>query len=134
MTTTPKAIAELKRLLAEATPGPWRVESKSDETLIYEEVIQDGGDGFIADIVLSTCDINTNILLMPHIANSALIAAAVNALPSLLSDLEAAQKREQVLREALRNLAASNLENGHAESGHHLIVAARAALNATEAA
>jgi hypothetical protein len=58
--------------------------------------------------------------------------AACEELPGLLDDLEAAQKREQVLREALRNLASSVLENGHAESGHHLIVAARAALAATE--
>jgi hypothetical protein len=32
------------------------------------------------------------------------MSAAIHELPGLLSDLEAAQKREQVLREALKNL------------------------------
>jgi hypothetical protein len=41
--------------------------------------------------------------------NGTLIVAAVNALPSLLDDLEAAQKREQVLRAVLEEIADSYL-------------------------
>jgi hypothetical protein len=67
---------------------------------------------------------------MPHIANSAIIAAAVNALPSLLTDLEAAQKREKVLREALRGVLIQ-IEGTESERTGN-ISRARAALSATE--
>jgi hypothetical protein len=43
--------------------------------------------------------------------NAALIVAAVNALPDLLDDLEAAQKREQVLREALLEIAQAEVDS-----------------------
>jgi hypothetical protein len=91
MTTTPETIAELRKLLAEATPGPWEIASTPK--------ICKSGKGVLAVIPTTATD-----GVMEWCANKQLIAAAVNALPSLLSDLEAAQNREQVLREALDRL------------------------------
>jgi hypothetical protein len=52
-------------------------------------------------------------------------------LPLLMSDLEAAQKREQVLREALDAIMDDNGRHYHIDP--HLAAQARAALAATEA-
>ena len=68
--------------------------------------------------------------------------AAVNALPGLLSDLEAAQKREQVLREALEKIMvgacpssvnAQRLADNLEAVCHEVYDISRAALAATEA-
>ena len=108
MTTTPETIAELRRLLDEAAPRPWYRTGplSEDETGVYGGVamgllsVPDGDDANQTDLIDD-----------PKESDYDLIAAAVNALPSLLSDLEAAQKREQVLREALTrvNCIANNM-------------------------
>ena len=62
--------------------------------------------------------------------------SAVAALPSLLADLEAAQQREQVLREALRGITERLTACGYGGSNRGAenrdIKRARAALAATE--
>jgi hypothetical protein len=89
-------INELKRLLAEATPGPWNVHTQAD-----------------GDYLLHTHTPYTYGVATVHApseadeaaegeANAALIAAAVNSLPGLL----AAHER---LREALRMIVVTPL-------------------------
>ena len=114
------AYTKLTALLAHATPRPWNAEINGP----FSRVTPMYGD-------LSLCNLDEQDAL--------LIAAAVNALPSLLSDLEASQKREQVLREAGRRLLPyipqilspePTCEFEH----YHAAKAFRAALAATEAA
>ena len=64
---TPEEIAELKRLLEKATPGPWI-----------------NKDGFLCTEDPSWCDIADCELD----EDAALIAAAVNALPRLIAEVE----------------------------------------------
>jgi hypothetical protein len=103
VTTTTEKIAELKRMLSEATPGPWEQirtgNGQRDRSVIRrdwtggEYVCEAGGDRNLNDLPL--------------------IVAAVNSLPALLTDLEAAQKREQMLlaeRERLREAMTGLLE------------------------
>jgi hypothetical protein len=122
-TMTTKQIDDIKRLLAEATPGPWA---------LHNETCVSSGDTMTAQ----TCDDEPENTPQAE-QNAALIVAAVNALPDILADLEevirdrnewadstrgankrmreaedrvklllcdleAAQKREQVLREAVK--------------------------------
>ena len=151
MTTTPETIAELKRLMAEATPRPWYRTGPLDE----EET---GVAGGVRMGLLSEPDGDeakqTDLIDDPKESDYDLIAAAVNSLPDLLADLEAAQrrldheavmatryaneagalegqldysrKREQVLREALQLI--SQRHPGYGGSGE----IARKALAATE--
>ena len=66
---------ELKRLMGEARPLPWRVQPASD---VYTHIIRYGENGFICQLPQAqSCA-----------ANAALIVAAVNALPELLARLE----------------------------------------------
>ena len=67
-------IAELERLLAEATPGPWSSQHGYDEP---ELSIWAGGHCLFADS-----------FRYARSADAALIAAAVNALPALLAERE----------------------------------------------
>ena len=99
MTTTPETIAELKRLLAESSPGPWCFDgddirataapSRSDDKPFY---------------IAARVETGSAEMTSAQFANCRLAVAAVNALPSLLDDLEAAQKREQMLRDELTRL------------------------------
>jgi hypothetical protein len=93
---TTKQIDDIKRLLAEATPRPWYRTGPlgEDETGVL------GG----VDMGLLSEPDGTDLIDDPREADYDLIAAAVNALPALLDDLEAAQKREQVLRDELTRL------------------------------
>ena len=131
MTTTPETIAELKRLLAEATPGPWTFDGADIRATC--DPSRDAKKPFYIALKQPAGGVEMNNAQQ---ANCQLIAAAVNALPSLLSDLEAAQKREQVLREALVGIFDYwNREENHkamADACYHTIDAAHAALAATE--
>jgi hypothetical protein len=90
---TPETIAELRRLLAEATPGPWKVEMSNANSFVKHK----------GKLLAGCYDGLRNTLWDERDnQNARIIATAVNALPSLLADLEAAQKEKQVLREALR--------------------------------
>ena len=64
---------ELRRLLSEATPGPWHINKDSLEDLVCSP-----SGTLIAETQLRIPD------------DAALIAAAVNALPALLAVVEAA--------------------------------------------
>ena len=121
MTTTPEAIAELKRLLDEATPGPW-----------YLDYDKGNNRGFMTDkAVLGSVRI-AYVDHKQYKANGEIVCAAVNALPSLLADLVAAQKRERLLRVALDAIMDDNGRHYHIDQP--LAAQARAALAATEAA
>jgi hypothetical protein len=137
MTTTPETIAELKRLLAKATPGPWEKRPyigdedwcisvcARPEKIGYDRTKAD----WICDVEDGDCEpLDTTPAV---VANAGLICAAVNALPSLLSDLEAAQKREQVLRERVQQVADSDDMRTSMPCHASLLIAA---LAATEAA
>jgi hypothetical protein len=81
--TTPETIAELKRLLAEATPLPWESHPMPGVKTVRN---------------VCTMHFDSSRSDLP------LIVSGLNALPSLLADLEAARKREQVLRHELTRL------------------------------
>jgi hypothetical protein len=89
MTTTTEKIVELKRLLAESTPGPWLHETMAK--------CVSGGTPLRA-ICRWSADRN----------DADLIAAGRNALPSLLADIE-------LLREALK--AVSQKHPGYGGTG-----------------
>jgi hypothetical protein len=118
MTTTPETIAELKRLLAESTPRPWYRTGPlaEDETGVL---------GGIDMGLLSEPD-GTDLIDDPREADYDLIAAAVNALPALLADIEAAQQQITTLREALRSILMQPMANEWSREQ------ARAALSVTE--
>ena len=86
-------LAELERLLAEATPGPWQA----------DEATQTGQRATVAfPVVLS--ESTGEILLEGDFGgdtDAALIVAAVNALPFLLAEV----RKANAMREALRYLA-----------------------------
>ena len=83
MTTTQPT--ELRRLLAEATPGPWRIAKKDTGRRVV------GCDGKTA-----ACATGKDRIVGKH--NAELIAAAVNSLPDLLDERDK-------LREALQKIA-----------------------------
>jgi len=89
---THEQLTHLRRLLAEATPGPWthnRQRASDDSHDIIHPQQPEG-------VVVATCgrqSCDDGIIA----ANARLIAAAVNALPELLD----AAEREAKLREAL---------------------------------
>lgn len=99
-------LAELRRLLAEATPGPWRVAHVPDDRdpAEYLAELLSYGSGRcwgLAVPIDDATDINDEAKF-PSITgngptseqNARLIAAAVNALPALLDRLEAAESAE----------------------------------------
>ena len=94
--TTPETIAELRKLLAEATPGPVTTQQAPDNDPNYLTLTGGKGffDGFHGYSLTGFC----------HPFDQRYIVAALNTMPSLLSDLEAAQKREQLLSDALRSV------------------------------
>ena len=78
---THNEIANLRKLLANATPGPWRQRNPSDGCGADKSIIQDGGkNGVIGnyfDFSKKQCQ-----------RDIALIVAAVNVLPGLLDEVE----------------------------------------------
>jgi hypothetical protein len=102
---TTKQIDDIKRLLAEATPGPWA---------LHNETCVSSGDTMTAQ----TCDDEPENTPQAE-QNAALIVAVVNSLPDLLADIE-------LLREALQ--AVSQKHPGYGGSGE----IARKALAETE--
>ena len=92
--------AELRRLLDEATPGPWthRLNQKP-----YRIVVFGGRKAYEAGY--TTSDIEA--------ADAALIAAAVNALPGLLDEREALRKALRTALNQWRAYADEDRERGH---------------------
>ena len=91
---TPEKLAELKRLLDEATPRPWEAYHPHPH---YRQYAVDAvtPEGHLGYAVATTQDVQAE-------ANAELIATAVNALPALLDAAELlADVRDQVTRGAL---------------------------------
>jgi hypothetical protein len=88
MTTTTEKIAELKRMLAEATPGPWCFDGDDIRATAAPSRSDDKPFYIAARIETGSAEMTS-----AQFANCRLAAAAVDALPALLDDLEAAQRR-----------------------------------------
>jgi hypothetical protein len=120
MTTTPEKIAELRRLLDEAAPRPWYRTGPlaEDET---------GVAGGVRMGLLSEPDGDeakqTDLIDDPKESDYDLIAAAVNALPSLLSDLKAAQKALAEIRDLAESSNATYLIEAIAGTARHALAA-----------
>lgn len=83
----------LRALLAEATPGPWEVDSYADG----DWTVQQDNDQIQA---LCVADMVHDVTDRPH-ENAVLIAAAVNALPALLDIAAAARGLVEIERPLL---------------------------------
>lgn len=119
----------LEKLLTAATPGPWRIADMwgyASETIAaghaaqYVAVAEMGNDG------------------EPRHGrerdDAALIVAAVNALPTLLSTIRDLEARVEAMREALKNLVDAADEAANAENIGYLhlpIIEATAALESS---
>jgi hypothetical protein len=90
-TLTTELVAELRRLMAEATPGPWSIGLNGE---VYRRI---DGSCTDADIIAQFYD---NPGEEEGVANGDLCISAVNALPALLD----AAEREAKMREALREI------------------------------
>jgi hypothetical protein len=101
--TLPERIAELKRLEAEATPGPWHAVNYADTWIC----IQDGPDYSDADVFKSGEDdrYKSFLSLRDAEANGAFTVAARNTVPDLIAGYNA----------ALAALAACHLERDKLE-------------------
>ena len=104
-------IPELRKLLADATPGPWKAWQSRTNGKKYVSTLTDLG---LAQI---------NKLASPD--DGALIAAAVNALPALLDAAEREQRLREALRDCLRHI---EIGDGHKAGDFECVLAARAAL------
>ena len=98
---TPETLAELRRLLAEATPRPWIAEVS----------------GTTGPVVMDAQSVSAfdHVAKCPHYrgsADSELIAAAVNALPGLL---DAAAERDALAAKVERVRALADLIDRHTE-------------------
>jgi hypothetical protein len=92
MTLTPEYLAELKRLCNEATKGPWKTEGGAYP---FEQHYE--SDGEVLVIALDDCDVHpiadcscnhTCRSLGEPEANALFIAAAREALPALIAEVE----------------------------------------------
>jgi hypothetical protein len=89
-------VAELRRLLAGATPGPWRSRSRA-----HENDIVIGSE--LMPVIAELRSRETSAMLRTP-ADGALIAAAANALPELLDVVEAAQAvRDAIIADDARD-------------------------------
>jgi hypothetical protein len=104
MKTTPETIAELKRLLAEATQWTWEAHADMSPNGKHRRAWITADGKRVADT--ASCNLHRPHDRYPQDAHNAeLIAAAVNALPALLAHIEAAQQQITTLREALERVA-----------------------------
>lgn len=85
--------AELRRLLAEATPGPWHAWRHGEHSLYKGPGVEAGAGTYI-------CETATDGMGLGD-ADAALIVAAVNALPSLLDRMAALEEANGRLMKAL---------------------------------
>lgn len=104
-----EAIATLRRVLAEATKGEWTVETMRDfhcENCHLPDSADK--DGYVETTrVVAPYAPNAKIALAelasePVAANAALIVAAVNALPSLLDEIQQGREKMTALRTVYR--------------------------------
>lgn len=83
MTSATNALANLRCLLAAATPGPWRWYWSQNRAFIESDTHT------VVEVFDADPEVHGGI---EHEADAALIAAAVNALPHLIAVAEAAQR------------------------------------------
>jgi hypothetical protein len=93
-------LAELRRLLAEATPGPWEAFDEDGKAgvaapAVTKQFIE--GPSCYADIAALEDWFDSSRSREVTLANAALIVAAVNALPGLLDEVERLQKDNHAL-------------------------------------
>jgi hypothetical protein len=92
-----ETITELRRLLSEATPGPWTAEGY--DYCPEDDDVQPWGinEAFVVD----------NCGDYPSLSkeNAQLIVAAINALPALLNERDSLQRELALLREVVRSIA-----------------------------
>lgn len=92
MTVSDNVIAELTRLEAAATPGPWAIRH---DTNIFANRSDVGHEGSVANTGgHSSNQVDCNV---ENFANAELIAAMRNALPALLSELSSLRARVRQL-------------------------------------
>ena len=106
----PEKVAELERLLAEATPGPW--------TWLREDTPPAPGFRFGGEGALNESGYAFSA------QDAALLVAAVNALPFLIAEA----RKAETLREALRRIAEFGEERSFSFPADQMARLARAAL------
>ena len=97
--TPPLDLAALRKMLAKATPGPWR-EGSVDRDSVFGDI---GNPACMAP-ELGRVVCRTNRYFDTFWADAALIAAAVNALPQLLALVDAQAEEIERLTEKLNRL------------------------------
>ena len=108
---TEARLAELEALLAEATPGPWQVESDERPRSNVQRCIEaDGGNLVVA--AARDYDVRTESII-PMRNNARLIVEARNALPALIAEIR--KLRAQVVSHCERIAAASEVIGRNAE-------------------
>ncbi len=109
--------ADLRRLLAEGTPGPWRLGDSRAE--VWADRDAAGWDAFMVASSLTRLNPAGGTVAE---ADAHLIVAAVNALPALLDEREALIREQDGLRakvEAVERLA-DEWERTHRDQLPHL--------------
>lgn len=101
---------ELRRLLSEATPGPWVVGYENDPGA-YRTVscVIEGNRLHHVECRGNGTTVNGRWVIIDSKVNAALIAAMRNALPDVLDELDAARAREAVLVAVLDDIRKSPL-------------------------
>jgi hypothetical protein len=100
-------LSELRRMLAEATPGPWR-QNPYGVIWIDEPTIRRAGGRWLARAQIASVTGIPDDLPDTHVSdNAALIVALRNAAPALLDVVEAARELQYVSSAAGRALHAA---------------------------
>jgi hypothetical protein len=117
-------VGALREALAAATPGPWEV----PDSIHGDPYITERGRGFLRGGGIATCDRRDDY----GRSNARLIVTAVNALPALLADLDAARERVREV-ESERDAARTMREDWLADRDAALLARAESAEAAHEA-
>ena len=131
---TPERRAELRALLAKASPGPWT--RWKDNLVVWSGEVTDNTPGGLSikpdsgrEIAeFPAWEIDDDGRDREAAANADLVAAAKAALPALLDALDMTEARERRLREALELIAAEN-HASRISSVQRAVGIARAALS-----
>lgn len=113
---SPHDIAELRRLLTMATPGPWYLTGAPWFTSVYG-VLAGSPDGNVGYLI-ADCDdwggprdeYDGPAKLADKAADAALIVAAVNALPALLDRVKRLEAASQKAAELIDKLSTDDVE------------------------
>ncbi len=102
--TQPVDIEALRQLMERATPGPWLCQG-ADEADMFVPIIADNLGGLVGGAMLWPTEIDQKYFDRAE-RNAQLIVAAVNALPSLLTELEALRAERGRMVEGLQDARA----------------------------